>query len=195
MSNNAPPPLGKPITITSHFDASLLHDMLSGKSVTGIIHYFNGFPVETYSKKPPTVECATYGAEFIAGRTCFEQIVELRNYLRYLGVPINQKTFVFGDNKTMIESSKFPASQLRKRHHILSYHYVRSIMATKIISLHHLASESNSADIATKFWSHNKCYRSIIKPIFNCMGDTASCFDIWDIDEKNSSFQTVGSDK
>ena len=128
-----------------------MYNVLSGKSVTGIIRYFNGFPVETYCKKPPTVKCATYGAEFIAWRTCFEQLIELCNYLRYLGVPINKKTFVFGDNKTMIKSSKFPASKLQRRHHILSYHFVQSIMATNIISLHHLDSKSSSADIATKF--------------------------------------------
>ena len=178
LPDDAPDPLGKSVTITSHFDASLMHDVLSGKSVTGIIHYFNGFPVETYCKKPPTIECAIYGAEFIAGRTCFEQIIELCNYLQYLGVPINKKKFVFGDNKTMIKSSKFPASQLRKRHHILSYHFVRSIMSTDIISLHHLDSKSNSANITTKFWSNNKCYHSIIKPIFHWEGDTARCFDL-----------------
>ena len=192
LPHDAPDPLGETIRITSHFDASLMHDVLSGKSVTGIIHYFNAFPIESFCKKPPTVECATYGAEFIAGRTCFEQIIELRNYLRYLGVPIDDKTFVFGDNKTMIESSKFPASQLRKRHHILSYHYVRSIMATNIISLHHLSSESNSADINTKFWSYNKVYRSILKPLFHCKGDTAQCFDLWDLDGKKLSFQESG---
>ena len=40
-----------------------------------------------YSKKQSTSETATYGAEFSAVRTCFEQIIDLRQSLRYLGVP------------------------------------------------------------------------------------------------------------
>lgn len=58
LPNGASDPLGKPITITSHFDANLMHDILSWKSVTGVIHYFNGFPVEIYCMKSPAVECA-----------------------------------------------------------------------------------------------------------------------------------------
>src|SRR4051794_24931322 len=36
----APDPLSKPITLTHYVDANLLHDALTGHSVTGIIHIF-----------------------------------------------------------------------------------------------------------------------------------------------------------
>ena len=111
IPDDAPPPKGNKVTLTSYFDANLMHDMLSGKSVTGVLHYFNGTPIEAYSKKQATVETATYGSEFCAARTCMEQIVELRNYLRYLGVPIEEKTYVFGDNQAMIDSARLPFSK------------------------------------------------------------------------------------
>jgi len=54
---------------------------MTGKSVTGILHLINKTPLEWYSKKQPTVENATYGTEFVAARTCVEQIIDLRTTL------------------------------------------------------------------------------------------------------------------
>ena len=88
IPDDAPDPLGKEVTLTSWYDANLLHDMPLGKAVTGIIHYFNGTPIEAFLKKQAKVETAIYGAEFLAVRKCLEQVVGLRNYLHYLGVPI-----------------------------------------------------------------------------------------------------------
>jgi hypothetical protein len=51
------------------------------------------------------VETATYGSEFVAAQTCVEQIIDVRNTLRYLGVPVRDKSFMFGDNKSVVDSS------------------------------------------------------------------------------------------
>lgn len=85
---DAPEPLGKHVTLSHYFDANLMHDMITGKSVTEILHFFNQTLIGSHSKKQSTVETATYGSEFIAERTCIEQAVDMRNYLRYAGVPI-----------------------------------------------------------------------------------------------------------
>ena len=138
LPDNAPKPLGKRVTLTHYFDANLMHDVLSGKAVTGIIHLINKTPIMWYSKKQATSETATYGAEFVAGRTCIEQVIDLRNSLRYLGVPINDISYVFGDNETMINSSSFPHARLHKRHNILTFHFVRSMIAKGFIALNHL---------------------------------------------------------
>ncbi len=65
-----------------------MHDVLSGKLVTGAFHMANLTPIMWYSKKQATSETATYGAEFLATRTCMEQIVDLHYSFRYLGVPV-----------------------------------------------------------------------------------------------------------
>jgi len=88
LPTDAPEPLGKFVTLTHYVDANLMHDMTTGKSVTGILHLLNKTPIDWYSKKQPTVETATYGSEFVAARTCVEQIIDLRYTLHYLGVPI-----------------------------------------------------------------------------------------------------------
>ena len=46
--------------------------MITGRSVTGILHLVNGTPFEWYSKKQSTVETATYGSEFVAARIAID---------------------------------------------------------------------------------------------------------------------------
>ena len=75
---NAPEPLGKRETLVHYFDANLMHDVLSGKVVTGCLHMANKTPMVWCSKKQATSETATYGSKFVSGRTCVEQVVDLR---------------------------------------------------------------------------------------------------------------------
>ncbi len=110
LPSDAPEPLGEYVTLTHYVDANLMHDITTGKSVTGILHLLNQTPIDWYSKKQATVETATYGSEFVAARTCIEQIVDLWCTLQYLGVPIHHKSYMFGDNKTVVDSSTIPHS-------------------------------------------------------------------------------------
>ena len=105
IPHGAPKPLGKFVTLTHYVDANLMHDMATGRSVTGILHLANKTPIDWYSKKQATVETATYGSEFVAARTCVEQIIDLRTTLRYLGVPIRERSYMFGDNESVVNSS------------------------------------------------------------------------------------------
>ena len=98
---DAPEPLGPFVTLTHFVDANLYHDQLTGRSVTGILHLINGTPIDWFSKKQATVETATYGSEFVAARTCVEQVMDLRHTLRYMGVNIRMKIVMFGDNKAV----------------------------------------------------------------------------------------------
>ena len=152
-----------------------MHDTLSGKAVTGILHFYNKTPIDWYSKKQSTTETATYGAEFLSCRTCFEQIVDHRNYLRYLGVPIENISLVWGDNESMINSAKVPEAKLHKRHNILSFHYVRSLMACGFINLQHIASEANISDILSKQWTYKSSW-PLIRPVLNFEGNTGTLF-------------------
>lgn len=89
IPDDAPKLLGKGVTLLHYFDANLMHDVLLGKTVTGCVHSANKTPIMWYSKRQATIETATYGAELFVGRTCIEQIIDLRNTVRHLGVPIH----------------------------------------------------------------------------------------------------------
>ncbi len=88
IPSDAPPPKGRLVTLTHYVDANLYHDCVTGRSVTGILHFINATPIDWFSKRQSTVETATYGSEFVAARTCVEQVIDLRNTLRHLKVQI-----------------------------------------------------------------------------------------------------------
>ena len=70
--------------------------------------------VDWYSKKQATVETATYGSEFVAAKTATGQIMDIRQTLKYLGTPITTKSFLFGDNRSVVTSATLPHSTLTK---------------------------------------------------------------------------------
>ena len=74
-----------------------------------------------------------YGSEFVAGRIAVDQIVDLRYTLMYLGVPIRNISFMFGDKKSVITNSTIPNSLLSKSHHIPACHRVREAIASKYL--------------------------------------------------------------
>ena len=170
--NNAPKPLGKQVILTCYKDANLYHDFTSGKAVTGILHFINQTPIDWTARKQPTVETATYGSEFVAARIAIQQITALRLNLRYLGVPIKGQTWMFGDNESVVTSSTIPHSQLSKRHHALSYHYVREAVASDMVTFSHLPGEWNPSDVLSKHWGHAQVWQ-LLQPILFWKGNTA----------------------
>jgi Reverse transcriptase (RNA-dependent DNA polymerase) len=168
---DAPEPLGNHVTTTHYVDANLMHDITTGRSVTGILHFVNKTPIEWYSKKQSTVETATYGSEFVASRICVEQIIDLRNTLRYLGVPIQTRSYMFGDNKSVVDSSMNVYSKLHKRHTMLSYHRVREAIASGTLIYHYLPGDLNPADIMSKHWGYSQV-KDRLKTLLFWKGDT-----------------------
>ena len=108
IPQDIPDPLGKSVTTTTKMDANLNHCLATGRSLTGCLHLVNHSPIDSYSKRQATVETATYGSEFVASKPSTEQIIDLRHTLRYLGVPIKTKSYLFGDNRSVVTSSTLP---------------------------------------------------------------------------------------
>ena len=136
IPHDCPKPLGNSVTTTTTLDANLLHCMATGASLTACLHFCNHTPTDWYSKEQATVETATYGSEFVAAKTATEQIMDIRYTLRYLGVPIRSKSYMFGDNRSVVTSATLPHSTLSKRHNILAFHRVREAIAAKILDFH-----------------------------------------------------------
>ena len=122
IPKDIPKPLGKMIMTTTFLDTNLLHIIVTGKSVTAVLHFVKTTPTDWFSKRQATVETATYGSDFVAAKTATEQIMDLRNTLRYLGVLIMTNAHMFRDNNSVVMSSTIPQSILNKRHNMLSYH-------------------------------------------------------------------------
>jgi hypothetical protein len=189
VPKDAPNPLGMPVLLTHYVDANLLHNMLTGRSVTGILSLANQFPIDWFAKTQATVETATYGTEFIASRTCVERDVDLRNTLRYLGVPVHKQAYMFGDNESVVNSSATPHAKLHKRHTALSFHRVRESIAAGTIAYYHIRSEFNVADMLSKHWGFQTTW-PLLRPLMFWQGDTIRLFEDQDSTKEKSKKKT-----
>jgi hypothetical protein len=100
------------------------------------------------------------GSEFVAARIAVDQIVDTRNTLRYLGVPIKDQSYLFGDNQAVANNSAIPHSTLSKRHNALSYHRICEAIAAGMIWLYWINGKINPADIMSKHWSYPQIWSS-----------------------------------
>jgi hypothetical protein len=144
---DVPKQLGRMVTTFTYVDANFYHDMLTGKSVTGVLHLCNGTLVEWYSRRQATVETATFGSEFTAARIHVDQIIDFRTTLGFLGVPVTNKSYMFGDSQAVVSNSTVPHSSLNNA---LAYHRVGEIISAKILGYYWIDGKRNPADIVSK---------------------------------------------
>ena len=163
---DAPPARGPAVTTTTYCDANLYHDKVTGRALSGVLHFVNGTPVDWYCKRQATVETATYGSEFVVARIATEQIIDIRTTLRYFGVEIHGPSFLFGDNQSVVTSSTVPSSVLNKRSSALNYHRVREAIAAKILKFLHIAGKENPADILSKHFSCSDVWNTLQPLLF-----------------------------
>ena len=189
IPKDAPPPRGRHVVTSTYVDANLQHDLVTGRALTGILHFVNATPIDWYSKRQATVETATYGSEFVAARIAVDQIIDLRTTLRYLGVPIRAKSYLFGDNKSVVDSSTLPQSPLKKRHHALSYHRVREAIAAEFVGFYWVDGTKNPADVLSKHWKSQAAWPTL-QPLMFWRGDTSDIKDPKVKDQDTKSIKT-----
>jgi hypothetical protein len=167
LPEDMPVPKGKIVRQSAWFDANLQHDLVTGRSAMGSFHMVQGTPIHSSSKRQNTVETATNATEFIAGQTCLDEAVAIRYELRMLGAPLDGPMWMFGDNKSMINSSSEPSGRRAKRHLILSWHRLREKAAMKIVYYLYTPSEENFSDCLTKHLTHAPLWHLIKDLLFH----------------------------
>ncbi len=100
----------------------------------------------------------------MAARLSVEQIKALRDTLRYLGVPLRQTSYMFGDNKSVVDSSMRIDAKLHKRHTALSFHKVREAIAAGMIIFQHIPGALNAAYILSKHWDYATVW-TLLRPL------------------------------
>jgi len=147
---DAPEPRGYPVQLSTFVDAAHATDLVTRRSVTGILILANGAPVKWFCKRQLTIESSTFGSEFVALRVATEMIEALRYKLRMMGVPVDGPANTFCDNLSVVNNSSDPASTLKKRHNSIAYHKVRESVASHVQRIAHIPGTYNLADMLTK---------------------------------------------
>ena len=161
----------------TYVDANLHQDEVTSRVVMACLHLanatlVNATPTHWHTKRQATVETATFGSEFVGARISTDKIIDLRYTLMYLGVPIRAKSYMFGDNKSVVYSASIPSSTLSKKSTLASYHQVREAIAAGYLRYNWKDGKSNPADILSKQWKICKHLASLESSAF-WKGDTS----------------------
>ena len=135
VPDGMPEPLAEAVATTTTMGANLNHCLATGKILTECLHIVNKTSLDWYSKRHAIVQTATYGSESVAGNTATEQIMNIRQTLRYLGALICS-TSLFGDNRSVITSAMLPHCTLTNGHNILTFHRAREAIAAKLMAFY-----------------------------------------------------------
>ena len=102
LPDGMPVPLGQSMTMRVYVDSDHAGDLLTRRSRTGYVVLLNGAPIYWNSKKQTSCETSTFGSEFVAMKQATEYVRGLRFKLRMMGIPVDEPTFVFGDNQSVL---------------------------------------------------------------------------------------------
>jgi hypothetical protein len=78
VPKDLPPEKGPRVRMTVDVDAEHANDLVTRRSITGILVMLNNTPIRWISKRQKTVEKSTYGSELLASRIATELILDVR---------------------------------------------------------------------------------------------------------------------
>ena len=79
-----------------------------------------------------------------------EYVRGLQYKLRMMGIPCEDPTFVYGDNKSVLANTSMPVSTLKKNMNLLSYHFISEVCAHDEWRTAYVNTNFNLADLLTK---------------------------------------------
>jgi hypothetical protein len=129
--------LGKRVVFTTYVDANLFHDLISGKSVTGTLHWANQTVID-FSQLQSTVETATFGSNMLLpGPPLNRSLIS--------GAPSDTSEYLlpsvmFGDNSCQHRFHAFLQTQQETQ--CIVYHKVVCIAANILRFIHTLESST-----------------------------------------------------
>ena len=150
IPSDKPESRGRRVVTTAYVDASHGANKMTRRSHTGFVLFVNKAPIHWFSKRQPTVESSAFSAEFIAMRSCIEEVRALRYKLRMFGVPIDGPTHIFCDNKSVVNNCSKVESLLNKKHSSVAYHMARWAVAAGEVCIGWINGKYNLSDALTK---------------------------------------------
>lgn len=120
-------------------------------STTGMIVLYRHGAISWRSTRQKCVATSSCEAEFIAGSAASQETQWIRGILRHLDPTAEAKpTELMMDNNGAIELAGDAKATRRSKHIDIKYHHLRWCVANKVITIRHVASAENVADVFTK---------------------------------------------
>jgi hypothetical protein len=77
IPKNLPPEKGPRVSMTVYVNADHAHDLVTRRSIIGILVMLSNTPIRWISKRQKTVKTSNYGSELVASRIDTELILKL----------------------------------------------------------------------------------------------------------------------
>jgi hypothetical protein len=108
IPKDLPPEKGPRVRMTVYVDADHAHDLVTRRSITGILVMLNNTPIIWISKRQKTVETSNYGSELVASRVSTDLILEIRYMLRSLGMALDGPALMLGHDVSVVLNTTVP---------------------------------------------------------------------------------------
>jgi hypothetical protein len=127
------------------------------RSTTGYYFALNpaGPPVSWKSRKQPTVALSSCEAEYMAFTECVQEACFLSMLLTEL-IEVPSPIPIYGDNQGAISLIKNPIVSNRSKHIDIKHHFLREKFTSNFITVTHVNTDENVADVFTKPVTRNK---------------------------------------
>ncbi|KAA0048308.1 gag-pol polyprotein [Cucumis melo var. makuwa] len=119
------------------------------KSASSGCFFLGNNLISWFSKKQNSVSLSTAEAEYIAVGSGCTQLIWMKNMLHEYEITQDVMT-MYCDNMNAIDISKNPIQRSRTKYIDIRHHFIRELIENKIITLEHIRSNSQLADIFTK---------------------------------------------
>jgi hypothetical protein len=133
IPKDLPPEKEPKVSMTVYVDADHAHDLVTSRSITGILIILNETPTRLISKCQKTVETSNNGSESVASRVDTELIVEIRYMLRSLGVALDGLALMLGDNMSVVLNTTVISNFLKKNHNTIGNHRVIDATVARVM--------------------------------------------------------------
>jgi hypothetical protein len=136
-------------TLTTYSDADFAGDPKTRKSTSGVVCLHMGGPVSWLSRRQKSIALSTTEAEFMAASEASKEVIWLTRLLTEIGEMTSVPT-LFVDNMSAVKLVKNPVFHKRSKHIEVRYFFIREKVNDGELTVEHVPSESQLADILTK---------------------------------------------
>ncbi|KAK2353896.1 hypothetical protein QL285_091476 [Trifolium repens] len=119
------------------------------KSTSGGCFFLGNNLISWFSKKQNCVALSTAEAEYIAAGSSCSQLVWMKQMLKEYDAEQDALT-LYCDNMNAINISKNPVQHSKTKHIDIRHHYIRDLVENKVVTLEHVGTKEQVADIFTK---------------------------------------------